>query len=151
MVKYKKGDLLEATEDIICHGVNCVGGFGSGVAGQIAKKWPEVRNHYLARHCDDDWRLGDVQFVQIDKRKYVANCATQLAYLPRGKQHVDYGAILRCMNEVKAFAWAGDRWTMPYSIAIPKIGCGLAGGDWEIVKKILEDVFHDYDCTVYEI
>ena len=37
------------------------------------------------------------------------------------------------------------------TIAIPKIGCGLAGGDWEKVKVIIEDVFSEYDVVVYSL
>lgn len=36
------------------------------------------------------------------------------------------------------------------TIAIPKIGAGLAGGDWETIRPILEEVFNDYDLTIYE-
>jgi hypothetical protein len=37
------------------------------------------------------------------------------------------------------------------SIAIPfNLGCGLAGGNWDTVDKIIEDVFDDYDVTIYK-
>ncbi|EGL17721.1 hypothetical protein HMPREF9413_4472 [Paenibacillus sp. HGF7] len=37
------------------------------------------------------------------------------------------------------------------SIALPyNIGCGLAGGDWDIVEQIIEEVFIDYDVTLYK-
>jgi len=36
------------------------------------------------------------------------------------------------------------------SIAIPYgIGCGLAGGKWDIVYDIIEEVFNDYDVVIY--
>lgn len=144
MVKYKKGDLLQATETIIAHGCNCVGGFGSGVAGQIAKKWPEVRRMYLTQHVQYGWELGHVQYVDIGDH-IIANCATQKNYMPRGTCHADYDAIRMSMSKVMAYAsWNG------LSVAIPKIGAGLAGGDWNIIRAILEEVFVDCDVTVYE-
>ena len=145
MVFYKKGDLFESEADILCHGVNCKGAFGSGVAGQIAQKYPEVRAAYLEKHNQEGWKLKDVQFVFLNNKKQtIANCATQNDYFPRNQVHSDYGAILACMDQVKAFAQQSN-----LSIAMPKIGAGLAGGDWYIIEAILKDVFNDYDCTVY--
>jgi hypothetical protein len=38
------------------------------------------------------------------------------------------------------------------SIALPyNLGCGLDGGDWIVVYKIIEEVFNDYDVTIYEL
>lgn len=148
MVKYKKGDLLEASEDIIAHGVNCVGGFGSGVAGQIAKKYPHARDSYLNKFDNEGWELGDVQLLGDPSMKHmVANCATQFEFFPRDVCNADYPAIVKTMEMVKNLAKClGNK-----SIAIPKIGCGLAGGDWLIVRQLLEGTFLDYDVTVYEL
>lgn len=146
MIKYKKGNLLEATEDIIAHGVNCIGGFGSGVAGQIAKKYPEARKHYLEKYVSKDgWELGEIQYSHQADGKIIANCATQFSYLPRGICHADYLAIKQCMENLKYVA------SPNFTIAIPKIGAGLAGGDWSIIEPILFDIFNDYDITIYTI
>lgn len=145
MVNYKVGNILEADEQVIAHGCNCVGGYGSGVAGQLAKKWPDTRNAYLRQHNSHGWELGFVQYVDIGD-KIVANCATQQNYVPRGVCHADYDAIWECMLKVKDYARVKK-----FSIAIPKLGAGLAGGDWTKIEGILIDVFNDYDVTVYEL
>lgn len=144
MVKYVKGNLFESEADLICHGVNCAGGFGSGVAGQIAKIYPEVREEYLKFHKETGWNLGYVQVVSVNDGKFVINCATQQEYYPRNKIHADYDAIKTCMIKVKHLAQ-----TMNMSIAMPKIGAGLAGGDWNKIEMILKEIFQDYDCTVF--
>ena len=146
MVKYKKGDLLEAPETIIAHGCNSSGGFGSGVAGQIAKKYPQAREAYLRNFNQFGLELGDMQIVTISSPKIIANCMTQKAYLPRDICHANYEAIELAMFRLKKFAKEMD-----FSIAIPKIGAGLAGGDWNVIEPILEKVFRDYDITVYEL
>lgn len=143
MVRYVKGDLFESKADILAHGVNCVGGFGSGVAGQIAQKYPNVKFNYLRKYESEGWQLGDVQFLYA-YGFYIANCATQQEYYPRNKVHVDYNAVKVCMEKVKEFAKNGN-----FTIAIPKIGAGLAGGDWNTIEKILNEVFNDYDISVY--
>lgn len=145
MIKYVQGDLFDASEQVIAHGCNCSGGFGSGVAGIIARKYPGVRNAYMDKFHDSGWKLGEIQPVfSITADKYIVNCATQQAYLPRGVCHADYEAIATAMLSVKEFAQQKG-----LSIAIPKIGAGLAGGDWNIIENILETVFSDYDITVY--
>lgn len=144
MIHYVKGDLFKSNAGIIAHGCNCVGGFGSGVAAQVAKLYPRAKNAYLNRHEEFGWELGEVQFVYIGKGRYIANCATQKEYYPRDRLHADYDAIRKAMTEVKRYASG-----MKKTIAIPKIGAGLAGGDWDIIEGILKEVFDNYDITVY--
>lgn len=144
MVRYIKGNLFDSRDDIIAHGVNCRGGFGSGVAYAVAQYYPKAKEFYLEKFEQEGWDLGDVQFVTVVGGKVIANCATQDAYYPRNKCHADYPAIRKCMERVKEFAKSRG-----YSVSIPKIGAGLAGGDWNIIKSILDEVFSDYDVTVY--
>lgn len=144
MIKYAKGDVLASKANIVAHGCNCRGGFGSGVAAAIKTKYPKARHYYLDKYEEDGWKLGDVQFVMQWDGRWIANCATQDGYLPRGVCHADYDAIRSCMEKVKDFAKPSSQ-----TIAIPKIGAGLAGGDWDKIEAILNEVFSDYDVTVY--
>lgn len=84
MVRYVKGDLFTTDCDLIAHGCNCRGGYGSGVAYTMAKLYPKAKYYYLDKYEEDGWKLGDVQMVYQRDGKYIANCATQDAYLPRG-------------------------------------------------------------------
>lgn len=144
MVHQIKGNVLEQGFGIVAHGCNCKGGFGAGVALAVAKKHPEARNAYLMKFNTEGWRLGDVQFVMGRDGHLIANCATQKDYMPRGKRHVDYDAVRACMEKVRDYAKEHN-----LSVACPKIGAGLAGGDWSIIKGILKEVFVDYDITVF--
>lgn len=144
MIKYVQGDLFQAPEGLLAHGCNCSGGFGSGVAAGMAHNHRKARDAYLEQHnTSGGWILGAVQFVRSGN-KWIANCATQQGYLPRGICHANYDAIKLSMTLVKQFAQKNG-----LTIAIPKIGAGLAGGDWNIIEKILEEVFSDYDITIY--
>ena len=59
----------------------------------------------------------------------------------------DYIAMEKCLRYIKMWAENND-----LSIAIPYgIGCGIANGDWNIVYKIIEKVFNDYDVTLYKL
>lgn len=84
--------------------------------------------------------------IFLDLFRYIVfNCATQNNYLPRGTRHANYDAIRVAMTKLEKFARENGM-----SVAIPKIGAGLAGGDWKIIGPILDEVFSDYDVTVYE-
>ena len=144
MVKYIKGDLFSTDADIIAHGCNCRGGFGSGVAKIVATKYPKARHYYLDKFDEDGWNLGEVQFVPQWNGKIIANCATQDKYGYSGELNADYDAIRLAMSKVKDYAKDKN-----LTIAIPKIGAGLAGGDWNTIEAILNEVFGDYDVTVY--
>jgi len=152
MIKYVKGDVFQSGADIIAHGVNSRGAFGSGVAGVIARNHPHARDRYLDKFQKEGWELGEVQFVscaeRINSTEYIwiANCNTQDDYGYQGACLADYPAIRQCMIKVRRFAVDNG-----FTIAMPKIGCGLAGGNWETVKAIMEEVFKDYEATVYHL
>lgn len=129
-IKMVKGNLLNSKCEIIAHGVNC-----SGVAGQIAKKWPRVREAYIDKFNKTGWNLGDIQicFATDDlELPLIVNVATQTKFGYDGKQYANYEAIRTGLDKVFKYA---DEHNM--KVGMPKIGCGLAGGKWEIVFSII--------------
>lgn len=146
MIKYIKGDLFTADVNVIAHGTNCVGGFGSGIAGRIARDYPHVKEDYLDIYNKWGHELGWVNYVRIGPSKYIANCNTQYNYLPRGVCHVDYKAIEECMYVLHL-----DCKKLNRTIAIPKIGAGLGGGDWDKIEKIINKVFDDMEILCYTL
>jgi len=152
IIKIVDGDILQAEENIICHQVNCQGVMGSGLAKQIRAKYPEVYASYIkyCRGCKDNNPknlLGEVQTVLVNDGKVIANLFGQFNY-GKGKQYTDYKALKQSLEGILTIAtMVGDD-----SIAVPyNLGCGLAGGDWNIVYKIIEEVFDDYDVTIYKL
>ncbi len=135
----------DVTSGIIAHGVNCGRVMGSGLALQIKEKWPQVyadyRGHFVYRD-QPDWHelLGDNLTSVINKDLLVVSCFTQVYYgkvkpYKGAKQHLDYEALKKCLLSVFC---RGRSTIMP--VHLPKIGCGLAGGDWIKVKKIIEEL-----------
>lgn len=158
MLNVVKGDLLAVKQGVIAHGCNCLGGFGSGIAGAIAKVYPQVKAAYMDKHWKCGWKLGEVQFVEsvwppketvpcIDSGLVFANCATQFAYGKNGP-HLDYSALERCMNKVLQYC-EGRR----MALSLPLIGCGLAGGKWDTVQEIIVRCNADrkIPITVYKL
>ena len=148
---YIKGSILDAPQKYIAHGVNCQNVMGSGVAKALFDKYPKVKEDYHYYHsemledvCDNIYLLGSYSVSDQLDGKHVLNCYTQEFYGRNKKKFVSYDAIF---NVFKHMSKMGVK-----EVAIPKIGCGLAGGNWEIVKLIIDDATgNDLDVYVYEL
>lgn len=143
MIHYVKGDVTEAPQQLIAHGCNCSGGFGSGVAGAIRRKHPEIREAYLAHKPKT---LGTCQFVEHAGHVWV-NAFTQQNYGYDGAQYADLTAVGYCLAEIADYMEENGYET----IAMPKIGCGLGGLKWEQVGILVEGLLDDFEVYVYEI
>ena len=160
MITYKNGNLLESNCSVICHQVNCQGVMGSGIAKQIRDKWPEVFTRYQ-EYMNYFWNmgiatsskhyLGQIYLCKVADNKYVANFFSQDIYLPKGVCHTHYEAFRICCKKLKNHM--DDYATLKNAtIGFPyKIGCGLAGGDWSIVEKIIEEELgNEFNVEIYQ-
>lgn len=146
MIKVVYGDLMQATEDIIVHQVNCKGVMDSGVAKQIKANFPEVFNEYRghAHSHDSDELLGTAQFVfSPSKNKIIANVFGQDSF-GASRRRTFESALIWGLIKVKEFAEDNNM-----SVAMPyNIGCALGGGDWNTVYEGIQAVFSDFDRDV---
>lgn len=144
MVVYKDGDVLASNETVIAHGCNCLGGFGSGFAKAVAERYPDVKTAYLLRHAHKGWKLGDIQPCSTldGTDRLIVNCATQERYGPKDQgPYVSYPAIRTVMkNLVRDY---------PSGFAMPKMGAGLAGGNWDIISEIINEESGPVEVRVY--
>jgi len=149
----EQGDILNRSYyDFVCHQVNCIGKMGAGLAKQIADMYPEVKDGYIAHSSihkphellgtcclsktisgSNDWRGP----------KYIANLYGQLN-IGTNKQQTDYKALQKAIQDFyKQLSEIipqknGYNLSESLRIAFPKnMGCGLAGGNWDIVEKII--------------
>lgn len=160
MIVYKKGNLLESNCDIICHQVNCQRVMGAGIAKQIRDKWPEVYDDYcfnIDRMYDGDFAskssdlLGMITWTELENGRYIMNFFSQDKFLPRDVCHTDYEAFTNCCRTLKKFITEYNLDKSKTIIGFPyKIGCGLAGGNWDIVSAIIEREFEGYEVEIYE-
>lgn len=134
MIDNKPKDITTVTSGIIIHQVNCKRTMGSGVALAIRRKWPKVYKAYIKY---SEVKLGMVQVVKIKENLYVINLFGQEGY-GRDRRYTDYSALQTCLKKVRDWKTKNHP---NLKIYIPyKIGCGNAGGDWDIVSKIIEKV-----------
>ena len=138
-----EGNILEAVESIIIHQVNCKNKMGSGLAKALYTKFPDVkaRYHKYNEINHDHNLLGSVDIFKAFSRDYseykiIANCYYQDVYCYDGKLYTDYNAVDKCLTFLKENT-KGD-------IAIPSnYGCGLGGGDWNIVSMLIKSILGD--------
>ena len=144
-IKYVKGDVTEAKESIIAHGCNAQGVMGSGVAAIIRKKYPDAFVDYMQRHNEYGLHLGTTNcFFDMDSSKTIANCITQEFY-GTDKRHADYEGIANVMHRLNSYSTS----YLCDAVAMPLIGAGLAGGDWNVISAIIESEFKDVTPVVY--
>lgn len=159
MNKYQEieGDLIKLAQkgmfDVVAHGCNCFCTMGAGIAPQMVEAFGCDKYHY--EHIIEKGNINKLGMIDFEmrilnqgtgnKRIHVVNAYTQYRY---GKNHkdgddkpLDYDAMRLCFKKMNSI-FKGKH------IGLPKIGCGLAGGSWSIVKKIIASELADCDVTV---
>lgn len=139
-ISYVIGDATKPVGDgakIIVHVCNDIGGWGRGFVVALSKRWPEPERRYRAWHRGEEkvpFALGEVQFVLVSEAVWVANLIGQRdVRTVAGVPPVRYHAITKGLQRV-----AEEALRIGASVHMPRIGCGLAGGKWEEVGKIVE-------------
>lgn len=138
---YVKGDILTPNTGsggvLVCHQVNCQGVMGAGLAKQVKHLHPGVYACYKDK-CrlikTGVGGLGDVQFCSaLESYGYiVANIFGQYDY-GKDRQQTDYAALHKAFTCI-AQTFPADTVRIPY-----KMGCGMGGGEWPVVLKIIEE------------
>lgn len=142
-IEYIKGDLFTTDIKYIMHGCNNQGVMGSGVAKIIREKYPEAYKQYVLRSQEHRWQLGEVQFVETNG-KVIVNAISQDNYGRDGARYVSYEAITEIMQKIETeLSGKVDK------IAMPQIGAGLGGGDWDIISSIIEKELKTIQPVVY--
>lgn len=143
VINYLTKDITTIEQGYIIHGTNCSGGFGSGVAGAIKRKWPVVYEQFM-KHGKGPHLLGSIDFVRIDDFLVVINLYSQDQYGYDGKKYASPQAIETGLFHFLEILSSTDDETDVY---LPKIGCGLGGLSWEhdvlpIINKVCEKYPH---------
>lgn len=145
-----KGDLLALARakefDVIVHGCNCFHNFGVGIARQIMLSYPLAFEEDKKTSYGDRAKLGTIVSCYINHgmngQFHIVNAYSQFGCNVKTPQ-IDYVALRNCFKEIKN-KFSGKR------IGYPKIGAGLAGGDWNIISKIIDEELSGENHTFVE-
>lgn len=150
-----KGDLIvefmKMKYDAIVHGCNCFCTMGKGIAKTIKLKFPEAFEEDCKTVVGDRKKLGTYTKADVSNKlnkpeTYIINAYTQYDYRKTyggSDINVDYDAIKNVFSSLNK-DFAGKK------IGIPKIGAGLAGGDWDKIAEIINSVTPDVDIELVE-
>lgn len=150
-IEYRKGDLFRTDIDTIVHGCNAQGVMGAGVAKVIRDRYPEAykvyRDHYISATDKflSSLPMGHICFAKSND-KIIINAVTQHLYGRSDKRYVSYDAVAESFTRINR-RFGGDT----DQIAMPKIGAGLAGGDWNVIEAIIESELKDIQPVVYTL
>ena len=148
MINYKIGDIFEEKADAIVNTVNCKGVMGRGIALQFKKQFPENFKAYEAA-CKQKEVIPGRMFVYKTSLprdpKFIINFPTKRHWRAASRME-DIEAGLQDLAEdiVKLHI---------KSIAIPPLGCGLGGLDWNAVRARIESAFSqlsDVEVAVFK-
>ena len=143
-IKYIKGDLLKSNEKIILHGVNTEGVMGAGIARAIKDMYPFAFNTYREEFEAGNLQLGRFHLARAHGHEgpTIINAVTQTLRSRREcLKPVSYDAIDQIFHDLNNLST--DR------IAMPMIGAGLGGGDWNVISAIIERRAENYEPVVY--
>lgn len=140
----KKMDVIKAAikasqknKVILAHGENNIGLHGAGFAKFLTNRYPQNGKKFKNDCKNDIVDLGDISWYEEDNM-VIANCITQDGIRSRRNPiPFSYKAFRESMNKLRDGALERNI----RKIYMPKIGSGLAGGDWEQIYEIIEDVF----------
>lgn len=138
MIELKQGNLLEANVDALVNTVNCVGVMGKGIALQFKQAFPENFNRYVQACRKQEVYLGKMFIVPITSKvrtnpKYIINFPTKYHWK-------DLSNIADIKNGLDSLIEDIKRLEIQ-SIAMPPLGCGNGGLDWQQVHPQIELAF----------
>lgn len=137
-MKSEKGDLitlaLAGRFDVIVHGCNCFCSMGGGIAKTIQEKFPEAYAADLVTPKGDRNKLGSYSYATVNRNGRILTIVNGYSqyHFHGADVLVDYHAVRRLFAKIKT-EFSGKR------IGYPKIGAGLAGGDWHILAAIIDE------------
>jgi len=111
------------------HGCNCAGAMGKGIAVEFKARFPKMYNEYKALCKSGKFTLGSV-FEYCYGEGYVFNLGTQVSWTTRANLEA-VGEAIEKMVSIAATLKVDK-------IALPRIGAGLGGLDWNDVKVLIE-------------
>ena len=148
MIKFTKGNILKADVDALVNTVNTVGIMGKGIALAFKKAFPLNFTLYKKKCDNNEFSVGSIFLTNTGQLtpKFIINFPTKKHWKGRSKiEFIESGMkeLVKTVNinQIK-------------SVAIPPLGCGNGGLDWNVVKPIilreLNNIEKDIEVIIYE-
>lgn len=163
--KEVEGDLIKMFKggefDAIAHGCNCYATMGAGIALTIGREFPEAK---MADEFTDmksgSARLGKLTWTIADTQIKDRDCPLIFNLYSQLKPGRDFrlDALKKSLVGMKRimkqeFQYYNTQGKLVWEpgevkVGLPLIGCGIAGGDWNIVREEIKEILSEYDVTI---
>lgn len=146
MIEYVDGDatiLLRPYDGaiVIAHVCNNLGAWGAGFTKSLSERWPTAEEHYRRQQL---LILGRNHFVRVGVGpQYVCSMIAQDG-LGVDRRRLSYDALATCLKSL-----AESTAEVGAEVQMPRIGAGLAGGEWSIIETMIEHHLKDIRVTVF--
>ena len=152
MIEYRTGDVLSAPERplLIAHVVNDEGRWGAGFSGQVGRRWPDAERSYKSWAAGSlgapIFGLGCTAVYEVERGSvWVAHLCAQRG-VGRDRKRLEESALERCLIQLRLTVSG----CLPDAILVmPRIGCGLAGGDWSVVEPLVRTALEGRRAVIY--
>jgi len=136
-----KLDILTVASGVIVHSANAKGVMGAGLALDIRIRWPRLYTQYRESVTRGYMSLGDCMVTQIGQALWVATIIGQEDYGRADRVvYTDYDAIRAGLHKLDSLMVGMGIQSQPVYFPLG-MGCGLGGGDWDIVHGLILDQF----------
>lgn len=142
-ITHIEGDLFATHMPAIAHGCNTQGEMSTGVAKAMRNKYPEIFEPYVIACKQQAFTVGLAQPIKTRKGVTVFNLATQDQLGPNARLEWIDSSVRAALNIMGRRGIAG--------VAIPRIGSGIGGLEWEDVLATLKEVAGNYPHITMEI
>jgi len=144
MIYEKDANLLEFPLDGIIHSANCFHTMGGGIALRIKNKFPSAYEADLRTTYGDKSKLGTISLAVLPSNLHIYNLYGQFS-MGAGR-HTSYDAICEGLERIEFHA----RDNALKKIGLPaRMGCMLGGGNWRVVRAIIDVVFENSPLDLY--
>jgi len=148
MITYKTGDILKADAEALVNTVNTVGIMGKGIALQFKKVFPDNFKAYQKACEQNELKMGKMFVYErntFTNPRYIINFPTKKHWKSKSKYEDIKSGLSDLLIVIKKYRIR--------SIALPPLGCGLGGLNWDTVKQMIKEVLEtipEIDVLVYE-
>jgi O-acetyl-ADP-ribose deacetylase (regulator of RNase III) len=144
MIKYIKGNLLNSEAEALVNTVNTVGVMGKGIALQFKNRFKQNYKIYKEACDKGTFDTGQVLVVKendLSRSRTIINFPTKKHW--RGNSKYEY-----ISSGLKALKKSLTEHNIA-SVAIPPLGCGNGGLDWDKVRNLIESELTDLAIDIY--
>lgn len=138
-IEYKEWDATEpivSYKCVIAHVVNDIGAWGKGFVLALEREWPSSQEHYKL-WMESKPPMGDVSYYELTREAHLFHLLAQKGLRTKvNPVPIDYEALRQALDKMHGLLGGLHN---TFTIQMPRIGCGLAGGDWAVVEQIIID------------